>query len=71
MNDKETRGKAQKIGGRIKQAAGILTGNERLESEGAADRAEGAVREGVGKVQRKVGEFIEDIGQSIKSNKTR
>jgi uncharacterized protein YjbJ (UPF0337 family) len=66
LNDDELRGKADQVKGRVKDAVGRATGDERLRDEGAADEAAGKVQEGVGKARRKVGEAIEDIGDSIK-----
>lgn len=62
MVDKEhIKGAAQKVEGAIKDAAGKLTGNEKLQAEGKADKAAGAARESVGDVKdagRKVGDAI-------------
>jgi len=66
MNDDEIKGKAKNIQGRVKEAAGTLTGNKDLESEGAADRGNGAIQEGYGEAKRKVGEAVEDLGDRIK-----
>jgi uncharacterized protein YjbJ (UPF0337 family) len=66
MNKDEIQGKAENIKGRVKEAAGTLTGNERLESEGASERAEGAVRKEAGAARRKIGEAVEDLGKKIK-----
>ena len=66
MNRDELEGKAEKLKGKMKQAAGDLTDNERLHSEGVADEAEGEVQDNLGRARRKVGEFVEDIGDSIK-----
>ena len=52
MNRDERRGKAKNIKGRVKQGVGAVTGNKRLEGEGAAERLGGAAQEGVGKVRR-------------------
>ncbi len=49
--------------GKVKQAVGDLTDNERLHDEGVADEAAGDVQEGFGRARRKVGEAIEDIGE--------
>lgn len=65
-NRDEMRGKGEQLKGRVKQAAGDLTGNERLRSEGAGDEAIGSLREGFGKGRRKIGEAIEDIGENLK-----
>ena len=65
-NRDELDGKTEQVKGRVKQAWGDITDDERLHDEGVADEAAGTVQEGVGKARRKVGEVIEDIGESIK-----
>jgi uncharacterized protein YjbJ (UPF0337 family) len=62
----ELNGHADKIKGKLKQAAGDLTDNERLHDEGVADEAEGDVQEGFGRARRKVGEAVEDLGDKLK-----
>ncbi len=62
----EMRWKLKKLMGQGKEAVGVAVGNERLEREGADERAEGAAQETVGKVRRKTGELVEDIGKAIK-----
>lgn len=66
MNRDEVEGKAENLKGRIKEAAGTLTGNKNLENEGADQRAGGAVQEGLGTARRKVGEALEDLGKQVK-----
>ena len=66
MNRDEIEGKAENLKGRIKEAAGTLTGNQNLENEGADQRAGGAVQEGLGTARRKVGEALEDLGNQVK-----
>jgi uncharacterized protein YjbJ (UPF0337 family) len=39
-----------KAKGRAKQAAGVVSGNKRLENEGRADRAKGSVKDAVDRV---------------------
>jgi uncharacterized protein YjbJ (UPF0337 family) len=41
--------------GRVKEAAGALTGDQRLKREGHADQAKGSVKKAVDKVAEKVG----------------
>ena len=65
-NRDELDGKKDQVKGKVKQAWGDLTDNERLREEDAADEAAGEVQEGFGKARRKVGEAIEDIGDEIK-----
>lgn len=41
-------GAARNMGGNIKEAAGKLTGDEKLKAEGRADQAEGRIQNAVG-----------------------
>lgn len=66
MNRDEAEGKADQIKGKIKQAAGDLTDDERLHDAGVADEAAGNVQEGFGRGRRKVGEALEDLGDKLK-----
>ena len=65
-NRDELEGKTEQAKGKVKQAVGDLTDNERLHDEGVADEAAGNIQEGFGKAKRKVGDAIEDIGEQIK-----
>ncbi len=52
MADKnQIQGGAKEIGGKIKEAAGNLVGNDRLQAEGLADQAEGKTQKNYGKVK--------------------
>jgi len=66
MNRDEAQGKTDQLKGKIKQAAGDLTDDERLHDEGVTDEAAGKVQEGFGKGRRKVGEALEDLGDTLK-----
>jgi uncharacterized protein YjbJ (UPF0337 family) len=66
MNRDEFEGKKENLKGRVKQAAGTLTGDEKLEREGADERADGEAQETVGKARRRLGEALEDLGEKIK-----
>ena len=44
-------GAAKNIGGKIKEAAGKLTGDEKLKAEGRADQVSGKVQNAVGGVK--------------------
>ena len=66
MNKDELDGRVDQLKGKVKQAAGDLTDNDRLHDEGVADEAAGGVQEGFGRGRRKVGEAIEDIGENLK-----
>jgi uncharacterized protein YjbJ (UPF0337 family) len=66
MNRDELNGKGDQLKGKLKQAAGDLTDNDRLHDEGVADEASGDVQEGFGRGRRKVGEAIEDLAEKLK-----
>jgi uncharacterized protein YjbJ (UPF0337 family) len=66
MNRDELEGKKDQLKGKVKQAAGDLTDDDRLHDEGVADEAAGDVQEGFGRGRRKVGEAIEELGDKIK-----
>ena len=59
MHKDEAKGVGKQIKGAIKDAAGGLTGNERLQAEGKADKA-------AGKVQQKAGEFKDKARDALK-----
>jgi len=44
-------GSAKQMGGKVKEAAGDLTGDQKLKAEGKADRMEGKVQNAVGGVK--------------------
>jgi uncharacterized protein YjbJ (UPF0337 family) len=44
-------GAAKNIGGKIKEAAGKLTGDSKLQAEGKADQVEGKIQNAVGGVK--------------------
>ena len=66
MNKDELDGKANQLKGKLKQAAGDLTDDQRLHDEGVADEAAGEVKEGFGRGRRKIGEAVEDLGRKLK-----
>ena len=47
-NEDQAKGKGKDIGGKIKEEAGDLTGNDKMKHEGQADQVEGKVQKGVG-----------------------
>jgi uncharacterized protein YjbJ (UPF0337 family) len=59
MNKDQKSGAAENIKGRVKQAAGIISGDKETESEGAADRAKGSVRKAVGDLKHNVAKKLD------------
>jgi uncharacterized protein YjbJ (UPF0337 family) len=51
MNKEEVKGATQKGVGAVKESAGKLVGNHKLEAEGVADKAVGAAKEAAGKAK--------------------
>ncbi|MDB5461391.1 MAG: CsbD family protein [Caulobacteraceae bacterium] len=48
MDKMRAEGAGQKIGGRVKEAAGKLTGDTKLQAEGRADKTVGGIKNAVG-----------------------
>lgn len=51
MNKEQIKGKAENLKGRVKEAAGALTGNKSRQADGLIDRVSGAAREKVGQAR--------------------
>ena len=51
-------GKSDELKGRVKEAAGALTGDKKLKPEGKADQAVGKIKQNVEKVIDKVKDAI-------------
>ena len=58
-------GKTEQVKGQAKEAAGSLTGNKDLESEGKADRRAGEAKEKVGHAKDKLEEVIEKVEHKV------
>ena len=54
-------GKTDVVKGRIKEAAGALTGNDKLRAEGKTDQAIGKVKQIAEKVVDKVEQVVEKV----------
>lgn len=59
MHKDQVDGVGKQVKGAVKDAAGGLTGNERLQAEGKLDKAEG-------KIQQKVGEAKDNVRDALK-----
>lgn len=53
-------GKAKDLKGKVKDAAGGLTGDSSLQAEGKIDQLKGKTQDTVGKIERKIGEKTDD-----------
>jgi uncharacterized protein YjbJ (UPF0337 family) len=59
-NEDEVKGKLDNLKGRVKQAAGAVTGDKKLEAEGAVERVKGAAQEKAGEIERKINKAAEE-----------
>ena len=50
-NEDQATGRGKDIGGKIKETAGDVTGNDKMKRDGQADQVEGKVQKGVGDVK--------------------
>ena len=57
--------KGEEIKGRVKEAAGTLTDNERLEREGKVDQAAAKVKRAAEKAKNAVEDLVEDAKDRI------
>ena len=51
MDKDRTKGSATNMGGKVKEGAGKLTGDQKLQTEGKGDQAKGKVRNAVGGIK--------------------
>ena len=57
--------KAEEFGGKAKEAAGDVTGNEDLKAEGQADQVSGKVKEGLNKVGEKISDAVDTVTAKV------
>jgi uncharacterized protein YjbJ (UPF0337 family) len=60
-----TSGKSDEAKGRVKEAAGVLTGDKKLQREGKADQVAGKIKKAVNKVKNKAEDAIDDVKDAL------
>lgn len=60
-------GQIDQVKGRIKEATGVITDNERLKRQGKLDQAVGKVKETAAKVAEKVKGKVEQAADTMKN----
>jgi uncharacterized protein YjbJ (UPF0337 family) len=65
-NKNERTGNLDQAKGKVKQAVGDLTGNDKLRAEGAVDETVGQAEAAVGGAQKKVRAAIESVAKAAK-----
>ncbi len=61
MNKDQVTGRVDQAKGKVKEVAGKLVGNERLEVEGQADQVKGKVKGAFGDTKERVKDMANDI----------
>lgn len=64
IDDDRTEGSLEQAGGKLKEGAGKLFGDEKMKSEGEADQAEGKLQNKWGSLKDEAREAIGDDDQS-------
>jgi len=64
-------GKLDQAKGRLKEAAGVLTDDDRLRREGQRDQVVGEVKETVEKAAQQVKETVERAAEKVKEKATK
>jgi uncharacterized protein YjbJ (UPF0337 family) len=59
-------GKVDEAKGRIKEAAGDLTGDEKMKNEGRIDKAAGKIKQGAEKVADKMKDTVDKMKDTVK-----
>jgi uncharacterized protein YjbJ (UPF0337 family) len=65
-NKDERDGKIDQAKGKVKQALGGLTNDDRLRAEGRKDEVSGNVQEAVGQIRRTTGDAIDAVVKAAK-----
>lgn len=58
-------GKSDEVKGRVKEAAGVLTGDKKMEREGKADQSAGKLKQAVEKIKKKAEKTIDDVKDAL------
>ena len=64
MNEQHAKGAADKVAGKIKEFAGRVTGNKKLETEGKVDQLKGAIHNAAGDAKDAGKEAIDTLKKS-------
>jgi uncharacterized protein YjbJ (UPF0337 family) len=68
-NKDEREGKIDQAKGKVKQAFGDVTNDDRLKAEGRKDEVSGNVQEAVGQIRRTTGKAIDAVVNASKRRK--
>lgn len=60
-----TSGKSDEAKGRVKEAAGVLLGDKKLQREGKADQTAGKIKNAVKKAKDKADDVIDEVKDAL------
>jgi uncharacterized protein YjbJ (UPF0337 family) len=63
--EQQVKGAWDKTKGKMKEAAGDLTGNDSLAAEGEVDQVKGSVRSGIGRAGERLSDAADDMADDI------
>lgn len=58
-------GKTDEVKGRVKEAAGVLTGDKKMKRKGKADQVGAKLKQAAEKVQKKTEEVIDEVKDAL------
>jgi uncharacterized protein YjbJ (UPF0337 family) len=61
MDKKNIEGGMDRLGGKIKEAGGVVTNDRELESEGKLDQIKGHVKQGLGDLRQGIKNKLDDL----------
>ncbi len=64
MDKKNLEGSLDRLGGKIKEVGGVVTGDRELEAEGKVDQIKGKMKEGLGKLRESIKDKLDDLDKN-------
>jgi len=61
MDKKNVEGELDRLKGKIKETAGVLSGDRKLEGEGKLDQIKGKIKEVAGNVRQGIKDTLDDL----------
>ena len=68
MDKKNLEGELDRIKGRVKETAGVATGDRELEGEGKLDQVKGKIKDAAGNVRERIKGALDDLDRPKNEN---
>jgi len=69
MDKKNVEGGLDKLKGRVKETAGVATGNRDLEAEGKLDQVKGKIKDAAGNLREGIKDKLDDLDRKDDGNR--